>query len=76
MNTLKVVSLSNIDLNLEDEWDLKDEGVCIDKWQNFIKAMPNVVDAKWVVHNDSRYSYTEITFESEAHMNWFIMRWL
>ena len=72
MSTLKVESLSNIDLNLEDEWD--SETVDVSEWLKFVKDLPGVLDAKWV-DRSSGYQHTLITFESEAHKSWFILRW-
>jgi hypothetical protein len=45
-------------------------------WEEVIKSLPYVKDAKWITIGSSiGGSYTLITFENEAHKNWFIMRW-
>lgn len=74
MSQLKVSVFSDMDSKLEAEWD-DDEDIECDKWLEFIKSLPNVVDA--VFGSDGPYSpsYTLITFESEADRNWFILRW-
>lgn len=73
MSTLKVVSYSAMDKNLEDAWDTThEEGIAL--WLEFIKKMPHVVNAEWY-DEEGRQCYTLITFESEAHKNWFVLRW-
>ena len=72
MSTLKVASYSVMDCNLEDEWDTED--IEVELWLEFIKEMPHVVNAEWL-SDESKKSYTLITFDSEAHKNWFILRW-
>ena len=72
MIQLRIPSPSNIDENLEAEWEAED--INIDEWLRYLKSLTYVKDAEW---NDDWQDppYTLITFESEAHKNWFILRW-
>ena len=45
----------------------------IDEWLRYLKSLTYVKDAEWI--DRLLNPYTLITFESEAHKNWFILRW-
>ena len=69
MIQLKVPMNSIMNDNLEAE--------CYDyigSWESYIKSLPYVKDAVWRWDEDS-LSHTRITFESEAHKTWFVLRW-
>jgi hypothetical protein len=70
MIQLKVQPNSTIDYNLECYFNGygSNEG-----WVCRVKSLPCVKDVKWV--NGVISSYTLITFESEAHKTWFVLRW-
>jgi hypothetical protein len=71
MIQLRIPSPSNIDENLEAEWEAED--INIDEWLRYLKSLTYVKDAEWI--DRLLNPYTLITFESEAHKNWFILRW-
>ena len=71
MIQLKIYSPSDIDENLEAEWE--EEDINIDEWLSYLKSLTYVKDAEWI--DRLLNPYTLITFESEAHKNWFILRW-
>jgi hypothetical protein len=72
MIQLKIYSPSDIDENLEAEWVSED--IEIDEWLRYLKSLTYVKDAEW--NTDGPWdSYTLITFESEAHKTWFVLRW-
>jgi hypothetical protein len=71
MIQLRIPSPSNIDENLEAEWEAED--INIDEWLSYLKSLTYVKDAEWI--DRLLNPYTLITFESEAHKNWFILRW-
>jgi len=66
MSQLRFYCHSTIDANLEDYRSPKVD------WIDYLKSLPYVVDA---VLNVSPRIETIITFESEAHKTWFILRW-
>lgn len=68
MNSLLIIAGSKIDRNLESEWSSNEHTV--DQWIAYISSLPNVKSVRWVDN-----IHTEITFESEAARNWFILRW-
>jgi hypothetical protein len=68
MIQLKVPTNSIMDDNLEDAYNHTDS------WESYIKSLPYVKDAVWEWDEDS-LSHTRITFESEEHKTWFILRW-
>jgi hypothetical protein len=71
MIQLIVKSSSDIDENLEAEWESAD--INIDEWLSYLKSLTYVKDAEWI--DKVLGAYTLITFESEAHKTWFILRW-
>jgi hypothetical protein len=71
MIQLKVTTSSTMDLNLEAEWESAD--INIDEWLSYLKSLNYVKDAEWIDRLPN--PYTLITFESEAHKTWFILRW-
>jgi hypothetical protein len=68
---LKVHRDSSIDDNLEDHLRGFEN---VEDWIHQVKSLPYVKDAEWV-RRDMGGSYTIIIFESEAHKNWFVLRW-
>ncbi len=73
MIQLKVPSPSSMDNNLEEEWGA--DVVAMDGWLEYIKLLPGVKDAEWVSATRSNGNpHTLITFESEGHKTWFILR--
>jgi hypothetical protein len=76
MSELIIMSSSTIDVNLESGW--ASEFYQIDDWLDYLKSLPTVIDATWHErewNGGDNPSYTLITFESEAHKNWFVLRW-
>ena len=71
MIQLRIPSPSNIDENLEAEWEAED--INIDEWLRYLKSLTYVKDAEWI--DRLLNPYTLITFESEAHKTWFVLRW-
>ncbi len=71
MIQLKVPTNSIMDDNLEAECE--EEDIDIDEWLSYLKSLTYVKDAEWVDKVLNRY--TLITFESEAHKTWFVLRW-
>jgi hypothetical protein len=72
MIQLKVQQSSSIDYNLECYFNGYGS---IEGWIRKVKLLPCVKDAKWVNGGEMASSYTLITFESEAHKTWFVLRW-
>ncbi len=72
MIQLKVPWPSPMDNNLEDYV----RSYAGDDWVSKVKLLPGVKDAEWVSASRSSVdsSHTLITFESEAHKTWFILR--
>lgn len=65
-NVLTVVADSNIDNNLVGLWD------AFSLWSNYLKSIdPNIIDVE--ISLDGNISI--ITFKSEEHKTWFILRW-
>jgi hypothetical protein len=65
-----------MDLNLEADWHAEEYG--LDQWIDYVKSLPHVIEVEyvegiWSAGGDQ--SYTIITFESEAHRNWFVLRY-
>jgi|LakMenEpi03Aug12_release.lakeMendotaPanAssembly.Ray.scaffolds.fasta_scaffold3460068_1 hypothetical protein len=72
MNQLKVPVNTAMDYNLEDYF----RGyVSNNDWVKKIKSLPYVKDAEWINLGSIDKSHTLITFETEAHKNWFVLRW-
>ena len=71
MIQLIVKSQSVIDGNLEAVWE--SDSIEIDDWLSFLKSLTYVKDAEWI--DRLLNPYTLITFESEEHKTWFILRW-
>jgi hypothetical protein len=71
MIQLIVKSQSVIDKNLEAEWE--SDSIEIDDWLSYLKSLTYVKDAEWI--DRLLNPYTLITFESEEHKTWFILRW-
>ena len=45
-------------------------------WEEFLCSIPYVIDAEWYwSYVNWENSCTLVTFECEAHKNWFILRW-
>jgi hypothetical protein len=74
MSQLKVVTFSSMDRNIYKEWELSEKlcGYEI-SWTVYIESLPHVKDAKFVYGEGD--SYTLITFDSEEHKTWFILRY-
>lgn len=73
MITLKFYADSSIDNNLS-----KDKFItqCNLTWGDYLRTFPHVIDAEWVSYDfTDPISYTIITFDSEEHKNWFVLRW-
>jgi hypothetical protein len=74
MSQLKVVTFSSMDRNIYAEWELNEKmcgyGIC---WTMYIESLPHVKAAKFVYGEGD--SYTLITFDSEEHKTWFILRY-
>jgi hypothetical protein len=68
---LKVQQSSSINYNLECYFIRYGS---VEGWIRLVKSLPCVKDAKWV-NGGLISSYTLITFESEAHKTWFVLRW-
>jgi hypothetical protein len=64
---------SDMDRNLENEWDSTSNG--LDDWIRHVKSLPLVMDVEYVVNELELDDETLITFESEAHKSWFILRY-
>jgi|688.fasta_scaffold2330980_2 hypothetical protein len=76
MNQLKVHTNTDMDRNIEEDWHAEEYG--LDQWIDYVKSLPHVIDVEyvegiWSAGGDQ--SYTIITFESEAHRNWFVLRY-
>ena len=71
MIQLIVKSSSDIDENLEAEWESAD--INIDEWLSYLKSLTYVKDAEWI--DKVLNAYTLITFESEADKTLFVLRW-
>jgi hypothetical protein len=69
---LKVHQSSSINYNLECHFIRYGS---IEGWVRLVKSLPCVKDAKWVNTGSIGTSHTLITFESEAHKTWFVLRW-
>ena len=68
MVELLVNDSSRMDENLEGSWYDSE----IDEWTDFILSLdPNIIHCK----RNLGESVTIIIFETEAHKNWFILRW-
>jgi len=67
MTSLKIITGSRMDMNLESGWS-KDE-FTINQWIDYLLSLPNVIDVKCEFKN------TIITFDSEEAKTWFILRW-
>ena len=81
MITLKVYASSSIDNNLSSA-RANNESILRHfampwSWECYLKTFPHVIDAKWVSPYDdaNEEPHTIITFDSEEHKNWFILRW-
>jgi hypothetical protein len=72
MSELKIPSPSTMDSNIEAEWE-SSESYGFDTWTMYIESLPHVKDAKFVYGEGD--NHTLITFDSEAHKNWFILRY-
>ena len=73
MITLKFYADSSIDNNLSFDKSIAHLGLT---WESYLRTFPHVIDAEWVSYDfRSVKSYTIITFDSEEHKNWFILRW-
>ncbi len=74
MSQLKVFALSTMDQNIYEEWESTEKlrGYNI-SWTVFVESLPHVKSAKFIVGDGD--SYTLLTFESEAHKSWFILRY-
>jgi hypothetical protein len=74
MSQLKVVTFSSMDRNIYAEWELSEKFYGYDiSWTGYIESLPHVKDAKFVYGDGD--SYTLITFDSEEHKTWFILRY-
>jgi hypothetical protein len=61
-----------MDNNIYKEWELSEKLCgCPISWTGYIESLPHVKDAKFV----DGESYTLITFDSEEHKTWFLLRW-
>jgi hypothetical protein len=74
MSYLKLRTFSDMDNNIIAEWELTEQlcGYEI-SWTMYIESLPHVKAAKFVYGEVD--AYTLITFDSEEHKTWFIMRW-
>jgi hypothetical protein len=74
MSYLKLRSFSDMDNNIIAEWELNEKLCgCPTSWTVFIESLPHVKAAKFVYGEFD--AYTLITFDSEEHKTWFILRW-
>lgn len=71
MTSLKIIANSDMDKNLEIDWD-PDE-YTIDQWIDYLSSLPNVIDVVWT--DNFKPAYTTITFDSEEAKTWFILRY-
>ena len=70
--TLKFDDTSSIDKNLDDARPYNDSST----WEEYLLSIPYVIDAEWYwSYVNWENSCTLVTFECEAHKNWFILRW-
>ena len=73
--TLKFDDTSSIDKNLDDARPYNDSST----WEEYLLSIPYVIDAEWYfipLNSDKPgHSYTIVTFASEAHKTWFLVRW-
>jgi hypothetical protein len=75
MIQLKVPAHSAMDDNIEAEW-ASSESYDLDTWTVFIESLPYVKSARFVFMSSFKdVSYTLITFDSEEHKTWFILRY-
>ena len=51
-------------------------------WVDYLKSFPHVIDAEFFTGTEGGFvnrldvePYTIITFDSEEHKTWFILRW-
>jgi hypothetical protein len=72
MSELKIPSPSTMDSNIEAEWE-SSESYGFDTWTMYIESLPHVKDAKFVYGEGD--NHTLITFDSEEHKTWFILRY-
>lgn len=71
MTSLKIIANSDMDKNLEIDWD-SDE-YSIEQWIDYLSSLPNVIDVVWT--DNVKPAYTTITFDSEEAKTWFILRY-
>ena len=70
--TLKFDDTSSIDKNLDNARPFLDSST----WEEYLLSIPYVIDAEWYwSYVNWENSCTVVTFECEAHKNWFILRW-
>ena len=70
--TLKFDDTSSVDKNLDDARPYNDSST----WEEYLLSIPYVIDAEWYwSYVNWENSCTLVTFECEAHKNWFILRW-
>jgi hypothetical protein len=75
MIQLKVPTHSAMDNNIEAEWALSESYELI-TWTMYLESLPYVKSARFVFKTTlNGDSHTLITFESEEHKTWFILRW-
>jgi hypothetical protein len=76
MIQLKVPIQSAMDENLEEGYNSDVLQAGINSWTQYVKSLPLVKTAQWVAATRTTgTAYTLITFESEEHKTWFILRW-
>ena len=57
----------------KDEWELS-EFYEFSHWTRYIESLPHVKSAQFVASKPGK-EYTLITFDSEEHKTWFILRY-
>ena len=76
--SLKFHPDSTIYKNLIDA-SLESSLVRSETWEEFLCSIPYVIDAEWYWsynwENSCTISCTIVSFECEAHKNWFLLRW-
>ena len=68
MNILIIQHGSELDKSLETDWDHDNTS-----WIDFVKTFPGVIDADGIT--DDSWPGTKLTFESEEHKNWFLLKY-
>jgi hypothetical protein len=83
---LRVQSLSDMDLKLEEEWGYEGDARLLEEWGYGYEGDARLLHESWIEFvkglqfvKDCRYDHlcneTVIEFSNEASKTWFLMRW-